>query len=140
MTTYSLDSDVVTKLLKKHPGNRLIVDRFRQEIIRNSLFLICPVVFYEIRRELVFRGAAAQLAAFEKLVESMTWEEFNPAIWERACNLWSTLRKVGRSHHDADVLIAAHALHHGAVIVTGNIEHFRETGVRVENWNQPETA
>jgi len=42
MSTYSLDTD--TKLLKKHPGNQPVVDRFRQEIQRNSLFVICPVV------------------------------------------------------------------------------------------------
>jgi predicted nucleic acid-binding protein len=116
------------------------VDRFRDEISRNSLFLICPVVFYEIRRELVFKGATAQLAAFQKLVESMTWREFDAAIWERPCSLWSGLRKLGRSHHDADVLIAAHALHHGAVIVTGNADHFRDSSVRVENWSPPATT
>ena len=39
MTTYSLDTDIVTKLLKKHPGNQPVVDRFRKEVIRNSLFI-----------------------------------------------------------------------------------------------------
>jgi len=52
MSTYSLDADIVTKLLKKHPGNRHVVDRFRQEVSRNSRFILCPVVFYEVRREL----------------------------------------------------------------------------------------
>ena len=138
--TYSLDSDTCTKLLKKHPGNRSVVDRFREEIRQNSLFVICPIVFYEIRRELVFKAAAAQLAAFEKLVESMTWKEFNAPVWDRACNLWSTLRARGRSHQDADVLIAAHALQCGAVIVTGNVDHFQDTGVQLENWCEPASA
>jgi predicted nucleic acid-binding protein len=77
MSPCSLDTDIITKLLKKHAGNQRIVDRFREEINRNSLFVICPVVFYEIRRELVFKGAVAQLSAFEKLVEAMTWKEFS---------------------------------------------------------------
>ncbi len=140
MSTYSLDTDIITKLLKKHPGNRPVLDRFREEIRRNSLFVICPVVYYEIRRELVFKGAAAQLAAFENLVESMTWKEFNASIWHGACSLWSALRARGRSHHDADVLIAAHALHYDAVIVSGNVNHFQETGAPVENWNERATA
>ncbi len=75
MRAYSLDTDIITKLLKKHPGNQRIVDRFREELRQNSPFVICPVVFYEIRRELVFKGAAAQLSAFEKLAEAMTWKE-----------------------------------------------------------------
>lgn len=136
MSTYSLDTDILTKLLKKHPGNQCVVDRFREEIRRNSLFVICPVVFYEIRRELLFKGAAAQLSAFETLVEAMTWKEYTAAVWARASNLWSGLRARGRPHHDADVLIAAHALEHGAVIVTGNVEHFRHTGVLVQDWGK----
>ncbi len=136
MSTYSLDTDTITKLLKKHPGNQRIVDRFREEIRQNSLFVICPVVFYEIRRELVFKGAAAQLAAFEKLVEAMTWREFSARIWDRASNLWSALRAGGSSHHDADVLIAAHAVEYGAVIVTGNVQHFQDTGAEVEDWGK----
>jgi hypothetical protein len=57
MSTYSLDTDTITKLLKKHPGNQPVIDRFRQEIQRNSLFVICPVVYYEMRRGLLFKGA-----------------------------------------------------------------------------------
>jgi predicted nucleic acid-binding protein len=136
MTSYSLDTDTITKLLKKHPGNQRVIDRFRKEVRRNSLFIMCPVVFYEIRRELVIKNAVAQLTAFGKLAEAMVWGEFNLAIWERASSLWATLRSRGRSHHDADVLIAAHALENGAAIVTGNVEHFQDIGARIEDWNQ----
>lgn len=137
MSTYSLDTDTLTKLLKKHPGNQPIVDRFRREIRRNSLFVMCPVVYYELRRGLLFKGAHSQLVAFEKLAEAMTWREFSAPIWERASSLWSALRAQGRSHNDADVLIAAHALHYGAVIVSANLEHFQGTGAVVENWDEP---
>jgi predicted nucleic acid-binding protein len=136
MTTYSLDTDTITKLLKKHPGNQSVLDRFRREIRRNSLFIMCPVVFYEIKRELVIKNAVAQLTAFEALAEAMVWKEFNLAIWERASSLWAALRSRGRSHHDADVLITAHAIEYGAAIVTGNVEHFQDIGVRVEDWDQ----
>jgi predicted nucleic acid-binding protein len=136
MTSYSLDTDTVTKLLKKHPGNQNVLDRFRKEIRRNSLFVLCPVMFYEIRRELVIKNAVAQLTAFDRLAEVMVWKEFNVAIWERASNLWATLRSRGRSHQDADVLITAHAIEYGAVIVTSNVEHFQDIGAGVEDWNK----
>jgi hypothetical protein len=89
MTSYSLDTDTITNPLKKHPGNQRVLDRFRKEIRRNSLFIMCPVVFYEIRRELVIKNAVAQLTAFEKLTEAMAWREFNTAIWEHASSLWT---------------------------------------------------
>jgi predicted nucleic acid-binding protein len=94
------------------------------------------VVFYEIRRELVLKKAAAQLSAFQGLAGAMAWKELTLPIWERASNLWATLRLRGRSHHDADVLITAHAIEYGATIVTGNIGHFQNIGARVEDWNQ----
>jgi len=136
MTSYSLDTDTITKLLKKHPGNQRVLDRFRKEVRQNSLFILCPVVFYEIKRELVIKNAVAQLTAFEGMAEAMVWKEFNVAIWERASKLWADLRSHGRSHHDADVLTTAHAIEYGAAIVTGNVEHFRDIGARVEDWNQ----
>jgi hypothetical protein len=37
MRTYSLDSDIITKLLKKHPGNARVAERFGKEIQQNSL-------------------------------------------------------------------------------------------------------
>ena len=133
MTSYSLDTDTITKLLKKHPGNQRVLDRFRKEVRRNSLFILCPVVFYEIKRELVIKNAVAQLTAFQGLAEAMVWKEFNLAIWERASILWADLRSRGRSHHDADV---PHASEYGAAIVTGNVEHFQDVGSRVEDWNR----
>jgi predicted nucleic acid-binding protein len=97
---------------------------------------MCPLVFYEIRRELVIKKTGAQLKAFQELAEAMVWKEFNLPIWERASNLWAVLRSRGRSHHDADVLITAHAIEYGATIVTGNVGHFQNIGERVEDWNQ----
>ncbi|HTS68612.1 MAG TPA: hypothetical protein VMO17_06480 [Terriglobia bacterium] len=32
--------------------------------------------------------------------------------------------------------IAAHAIEHGAAIVTCNVEHFQDIGAQVEDWNQ----
>ena len=136
MSTYSLDTDTNTKLLKRHPGNQRVVDRFRLELKRNSSFVICPVVFYEMRRELVFRDATTQLSAFESLVEAMTWKEFSVPVWRRATDLWSALRERGKSHQDADVLIAAHALEYRAVVVTSNVEHFQHTGAPVDDWSE----
>ena len=36
-------------------------------------------------------------------------------------------------HTGADLMIAATALHHGAIVVTGNVSDFSPTGVAIEN-------
>ena len=46
--------------------------------------------------------------------------------------IWGRLsHEIG--HAGADLMIAATALQHGAVVVTGNVDDFTPTGVRVEN-------
>jgi len=46
--------------------------------------------------------------------------------------IWGRLsQQIG--HDGADLMIAATALHHGAVVVTGNVADFAPTGVAVEN-------
>ena len=46
--------------------------------------------------------------------------------------IWGRLsQQIG--HDGADLMIAATALHHGAVVVTGNVSDFAPTGVTVEN-------
>jgi len=64
----------------------------------------------------------------------MAWREFTEPVWDQASRLWAGLRSRGLPHNDADVLIASHALHYDAVIVTGNVDHFRNTGARIEVW------
>lgn len=46
--------------------------------------------------------------------------------------IWGRLsQQIG--HNGADLMIAATALRHGAIIVTGNVEDFQPTGAVVEN-------
>lgn len=46
--------------------------------------------------------------------------------------IWGRLSQ-DLGHAGADLMIAATALAHGAVVVTGNADDFRPTGVRLEN-------
>jgi predicted nucleic acid-binding protein len=56
-------------------------------------------------------------------------------ILDAAADLWVTGRKQGLGPKDADLVIAATALHHGRALVTGNTSHFVWVpGLTVENW------
>lgn len=48
------------------------------------------------------------------------------------------LRALGQTVADADLMIAAITLAHGATLVTGNTRHYeRFTGLRLEDWMRP---
>lgn len=59
------------------------------------------------------------------------------AVWEYG-KIRSHLHRKGTPIGAMDLLIAAHAVHTGATLVTGNIREFRRVqGLTLENWIQP---
>ena len=60
------------------------------------------------------------------------------AIFDRAADLWVTAQAKGRPQKDADLLIAATALEHGLMLVTGNTADYSWiSGLTLEDWRQP---
>jgi len=56
-------------------------------------------------------------------------------ILDSAADLWVSARKRGLAPKDADLVIAATALHHSRALVTGNTAHFVwMPGLSVQNW------
>lgn len=59
----------------------------------------------------------------------------SPAIFDRYARLRATLEKQGTRPDSFDLLIAATALEHNLILVTGNVKHFfRIPDLRMENW------
>src|SRR5258708_2378934 len=60
------------------------------------------------------------------------------AIFDHAADLWVAAHALGRPQKDGDLLIAATALEHGRVLVTGNTADFSWIrGLTLEDWRQP---
>lgn len=131
MPRYSLDSDIVTAILKK---DEIVLAALRARLAANEEVIICPFVYYEVRRGLLDKGAQAQLEALRSFVEPLPWLEFNRDIWTAAAEGWAQAKKTGSHREDPDLLIAYHARHFGAVMVTSNARHYERFPVDVEDW------
>jgi len=59
-----------------------------------------------------------------RVLPSLTILPFDVAVARVYGQIEATLRKGGRPLADADLQIAATALHHGLELVTGNVRHF----------------
>jgi predicted nucleic acid-binding protein len=82
--------------------------------------------------------ATRQLGEFLKTVESSDVFPANMSILMRAADLWAEAQRSGRPQTDADLIIAATALEHRRVLVTGNTDHFAWIpGLTLENWRKP---
>ncbi len=134
MTRYVLDTNIVSAYLR---GNPLVTAKFRATISPSNLFLGCPMVWHEIQRGLIAKGATVKLRQFEIMFDEFRWQNYDFQDWSTAANLWAKRQALGKPVADADLLIAVFALNRQAMLVTNNVKDFAELGVTVEDWLTP---
>lgn len=130
-----VDTDILNEILKQR--NSLVVQRAAAYLQQHGRFSISAFTRYEIVRGLKEINASAQLARFATFCQHADILPITNATFDRASDLWAVARRGGHPAHDADLIIAATALEHGLVLVTGNTIHFAWIpGLRVDDWRQ----
>ena len=125
-----LDTDVCVELLR---GNKRLLERRRSETdaVVTSWITACELYYgaeRSARRE-------ANRVAVSDLLRATTILPLNHLAARWFGTLRARLEHEGRRIEDADLLIAALALSHGAVLVTGNTGHLRRIGeLSTEDW------
>ena len=131
-----LDTDILSEVLKRK--DKRVLAKARQYLAQHQRFAFSSITAYEIIRGMRANQATRQLGEFLKTVESSDVFPANMSILMRAADLWAEVHRSGRPQTDADLIIAATALEHRRVLVTGNTEHFaRIAGLTLENWREP---
>ena len=132
MNGYALDANIVSYVMQ---NRKIAVFRFYQAAKSNIRLVLPPLVYYEIRRGLLYDRATARDRAFAKLSAYVKVCATDESEWERAAHIYAHLRRIGRPTSDADILIAAFCLVHDYVLVTNNVDHFDHVpGLKIENW------
>ena len=131
MTEYVLDANIVAEILK---SDAVVLNRFQELSAGEHEFLACPIVFYEVKRGLLWRDAHKQMLIFEHLFDDFTWQDYTSDDWNLAAELWAKRRVLGRPISETDLLIAVFARNRGAVLVTRNLKDFEELDLSLENW------
>lgn len=130
---YVLDTNIVSLWLR-HDGK--VSTRLRQTLTPDNVVIACPIVWYEVRRGLLAKGATIQLKGLENLFASFMWQDYIHADWLLAADLWKQRRAMGIPVADADLLIGVFARNRTAILVTNNEKDFVHLGVRIENWTK----
>ena len=128
---YVLDTNILTALLRHETKS---VEHATRVAATNAEILLCPVVFYEALRGLLYRDAQKQKQRLLDYTAAFIWEDFDRADWEKAAELWAALRSQGMQASDADLLIGVYAMQRQAVVITANEKHFLPLGTQTENW------
>ena len=135
MDSALLDTDILSEILKlRDPTVRQKALDYTQV---HGQLAFSSMTRYEILRGYHDQNAVTQLARFAVFCQHAIVFAITDAIFDRAVDLWVIGRRGGHPHNDADILIAATALEHGRVLVTGNTSHFFWIpGLRLDDWRQ----
>ncbi len=130
---YLLDTNVISAV--RRPDRAAQVAAWLQGKPQDQLFL-SVITLGEIQRGIRAQDRlnpvfAADLRAWMDRTLRLFSDRLLPFGAEEA-RIWGRLSQdIG--HDGADLMIAATALARDAVVVTGNVDDFRPTGVRIEN-------
>jgi predicted nucleic acid-binding protein len=132
---YVLDTNIISALVH---GRSSTNHRFNQQARANATFLLCPLVWYEMRRGLLRQRTTRKLQVFDQLATTFLWQDFEAEDWHLAVLAWPKMVEIGQMPSDADLLIAVFAARRNAILVTQNQKHFQPLTaylpLQLEDW------
>jgi tRNA(fMet)-specific endonuclease VapC len=133
---YLLDTDILSNLLKRSPTPGLVS---KLAIVPAERLFTSSITLSELVYGAYRLGQPRSAVLLEQIDRLLLpgWPvlPFDVGAARRYGEIRAELERRGRPIGDADLHIAATAVAHGLVMVTGNIRHFqRIPGLTVENW------
>jgi predicted nucleic acid-binding protein len=126
------DTDAISELLKKRPAPRYV--GWLAAIPRTEQFTSAVVIGELFRGAYRSTDSARHLENIvSRVLPAVTVLPFDTAVARKYGEISAALQGKGQPLADADLAIAATALHHGLDLVTGNVRHFKHIpGLRIE--------
>lgn len=126
------DTDVISALMRRRVTDGLLQRLARLDPEEQA---ISAITVGELSYGVARVGRTDLMARARLVISGMRVLAFDAAAAELYGPLRARLEKRGLKVAEADLRIAAIALLHDCVLVTGNVRHFaRVDGLRVENW------
>lgn len=128
---YLFDTDAISELLKPRPAAGYV--RWLAAIPREEQFTSAVVVGELYKGAFRSAAVARHLENVEKrILPAVTVLSYDAAAARVYGQIRAQLESTGRPLADADLQIAATALHHDLELVTGNVKHFKRVpGLRI---------
>ncbi len=135
-----LDTDIVSELMRAK--NAVVVARSEAYLQQQGRLSFSTITVFEIMQGLHHMNRVAQAADFVVWTESCEVLEFDSKTAHLAGEIGGALMRTGRIIGVSDTCIAAAALRHKRVLVTGNVRHYdhvRAAGfaLEIDNWRDP---
>jgi tRNA(fMet)-specific endonuclease VapC len=131
LTRYLLNTNIISDLIRNPQG------KAARQIGKRGEGSICTsvIVAAELRYGCAKSGSARLSKAVEDLLAEIDTLPFDVPADVEYGRIRSELEAAGKPIGGNDLLIAAHALATGAIVVTANVAEFKRVrGLKVENW------
>jgi predicted nucleic acid-binding protein len=120
---YLFDTDALSEVLKKRPAPAYL--RWLETVPREEQFTSAVVIAELYKGAFRSERATFHVGNIERRVlPAVTVLPFDVAVARVYGLIEAQLRRGGAPLADADLQIAATAIHHGLELVTGNVRHF----------------
>jgi len=133
-----LDTDICIYIIKHRPA--WVAERFRQ--VRSEDLSLSAISYAELingaRKSARVEANIAKLMALAETLRVLPFDIDAATVYG---TVRSRLERQGQVIGANDLLIAAHALQQGLILVTNNVREFRRVqGLRIENWADHQQA
>lgn len=126
-----MDSNALSDLIESHPQ---VVKQFRLHLQRADQIILCPPVYFEVERGLLWGKLTRKYGIFrDTIAPRLERVGLIQADWEQAVQYYVDTRSKGRQLSDLDLLIAAIAHRLDAIIVSSDAD-FDALPIKRENW------
>ena len=131
---FLFDTDVLSNIVKRRPSGLLLkkLSKHPREFQYTTSINIGEIYYganRSTRKEQIIR------AFDEKVFPNVRTVAFDETAGKIFGELKAELEKQGHSCSEPDLRIAAIAIQHDMVLITGNTKHFHKIpGLRIENW------
>ena len=128
---YMLDTNIISDLIR-HPGGKA-ANRIRK--LGADGLCVSIITAAELRFGAAKRGSPHLTELVEQILGEIDILPFAAPADRTYASIRNDLEAAGQPIGPNDLLIAAHAVSVGAILVTGNIKEFRRVrGMKVEKW------
>ena len=130
MTGFMLDTDISSYIIKRRPAT--LVEKFQKH---SETLNVSVITAAELRFGAEKAGRPQLTELVEAYLDRLAILDWTDEVTPHYARIRSKLELSGKPIGNMDLLIAAHAVSQGMIVVTNNVKHFSNVpGLKVEVW------
>ena len=130
-----IDTDIISYYFK---GNDKVTTNLTKAFKSEEPVATTIINVYEILKGLKYKNSKKKIKLFEKLLNHILVFSLDNKVILEAADIYSHLRKKGKSIGDADILIPAIVIKNNGMLISNNTKHYDDIpNLNLNNWLKP---